>query len=136
MMVQDLGLTFGRVDILNRNPLESVNFERWSQTPIWKNDPKKNGPCVGNLPKSLSGSMHDPVISEDGRLFLAQLLAQLSDAQLQDLFEVARFPLRSPLDPSVGSRASVNDWVGAFKSKRDEIAAGTARSAAWSGLAG
>src|SRR5207253_2268333 len=53
MLINDLGLTFGRVDILNRDPLESVNFERWSQTPIWKKDEG----CIGNLPKSLTGSL-------------------------------------------------------------------------------
>ena len=54
-------------------------------------------------------------ISEPGRQFLADLLAQLSDAQIQDLFEVARVTQRDP-------GATLADWVRAFKAKRDEIA--------------
>jgi hypothetical protein len=44
------------------------------------------------------------------------LLARLTDAQLHDLFTVARFTTR---DPS----ATVDQWVAAFKRKREEIAA-------------
>ncbi len=119
MLINDLGLTFGRVDILNRGSLESVNFDRWSQTPIWKKDEA----CIGNLPRSFSGSMHDPVISEAGRQFLSDLLAKLSDSQIHDLFEVARFPLRSTDQAFLGeNRVTVEDWVAAFKKKRDDIA--------------
>jgi hypothetical protein len=88
-----------------------VNFEAWSGTPIWK-DPKG---CVAQLSKSFSGSLEHPKVSESGRQFLAELLSQLTDQQLRHLFEVARFNKR---DPSV----SVDDWVRAFKQKRDEIA--------------
>ena len=52
--------------------------------------------------------------SEAGRRFLADLLVQLSDAQLHDLFDVARFTRRDPT-------RTVDDWVRAFKQKRDEI---------------
>jgi hypothetical protein len=41
----------------------------------------------------LTGTIGDPVIHEAGRRF-ADLLSQLSDAQLRDLFEVARFRKR------------------------------------------
>jgi hypothetical protein len=67
--------------------------------------------------------MHDPVISEAGRKFLSDLLARLSDAQLHDLFEVVRFPLRAADRPSLhNGLVTADDWVGAFKKKRDEIA--------------
>jgi hypothetical protein len=119
MLINDLGLTFGRVDILNRDTLEGVNFERWSRTPIWKS----GDACVGNLPKSLTGSLHDPVISEAGRQFLADRLAKLSDAQIRDLFDVARFQLRTADTPSLHQEhVTIDDWVTAFKNKRDEIA--------------
>ena len=71
--------------------------------------------CEGNLPGSLSGSLSDPSIGEEGRIFLSTLIARLSDAQLHDLFAVARFTTRDP-------HASVDDWVAAFKRKREEIA--------------
>ena len=94
-----------------------MSFERWAKTPVWK-DP---APCIGNLDKSVTGTLDRPGISEAGRMFLADLLAQLSDAQLHDLFEVARFPLRSegvhPDKPMI----TTDKWVDAFKHKRDEI---------------
>ena len=119
MLVQDLGLTFGSVTYWNRGELSSVNFDRWSSTPIWT---QERG-CVGNLPKSMTGSLQDPVISEEGRRFLASLLAQLSDAQIRDLFDVARFPSRMfPKGEPAASRGSLDEWVRVFKEKRREIA--------------
>ena len=114
MMVQDLGLTFGRANLFNRNAAGSVNFEHWSQVPVWTNSPG----CVGNLAPSQSGSLENPLISEAGRKFLADLLVQLSDRQLSDLFEAARFSQRK----SASVRAATSDqWLEAFKKKRDQI---------------
>jgi hypothetical protein len=114
MMVNDLGQTFGSANTFNRNPLSSVNFERWSKTPVWKSE---RG-CIANLSRSHTGSLENPLIGEAGRRFLAGLLVQLSDTQLHDLFEVARFPQRQ-----TGSvhAATADEWVDAFKRKRDEI---------------
>ena len=118
MLMDDLGLTFGSVDMFDRRQLGSVNLARWSKSPVWKGE---RG-CTGNLPLSLSGTLHDPEISEAGRAFLARLLGQLSDGQIRDLFDVARFSLR-PADPSAdhARSASIAAWVGAFKQKRNEI---------------
>jgi hypothetical protein len=98
--------------VLNKDAVAAVNFKEWSRMGIWKG---ARG-CEGNLPWSLSGSLSDPSIGEDGRVFLSGLLARLTDAQLHDLFAVARFTTRDP-------HATVDDWVAAFKRKRDEIAA-------------
>jgi hypothetical protein len=111
-MVADLGDTFGRATAFNRDMASSVNFQNWSKATVWRS--KKNGACIGNLRKSMTGTLENPRISEAGRQFLAGLLVQLSDAQLHDLFEVARFTRRDP-------RWSVDDWVNAFKQKRNEI---------------
>jgi hypothetical protein len=114
MMIPDLGTTFGHANTFNRDAPGSVNFQNWSQTPIWKRQEKGNGNCIGNLPGSVTGTLDNPRISEAGRKFLADLLVQLSDTQLRDLFDVARFTRRDP-------KASIEDWVQAFKHKRDEI---------------
>jgi hypothetical protein len=119
MMLTDVGKTFGRANAGNRDEPGAVNFKAWSRSPVWK-DPEKPG-CVGNLPGSMSGTLDNPRISEDGRKFLADLLAKLTDSQLHDLFTVSRFTRR---DPS----ATVDDWVNAFKHKRDEIANRTCAS--------
>jgi hypothetical protein len=111
MMINDLGKTFGQATLTNADKKSAVNFEAWSGTPIWK-DAKG---CVAQLSKSFTGSLEHPKVSESGRQFLAELLSQLSDQQLRDLFEVARFTTRDP-------KVSVDDWVRTFKQKRDEIA--------------
>ena len=116
MMVNDLGLTFGRANLFNRNLVGSVNLEAWSSTPVWLD---RSG-CVGNLAISQTGTLNDPRISESGRKFLADLLLQLTDAQLRDLFEVARFSEREGT-----KRATTQEWVDAFKRKRSDIATRT-----------
>jgi hypothetical protein len=111
MMINDLGKTFGTTSMFNVDKKSAVNFEEWSKTPVWKD----KAACVAQLSKSFTGSLEHPKISEGGRKFLSDLLAQLSDQQLRDLFEIARFRQRDP-------NASIDDWVRAFKQKRDEIA--------------
>jgi hypothetical protein len=111
-MVNDLGKTFGTVSAFNTDKKSAVNFQEWSKTPMWKGETG----CVAHLSKSFTGSLEHPKIGEAGRKFLAGLLSQLSDQQIRDLFDVAQFTRR---DPST----TVDDWVAAFKKKRDEIAA-------------
>ncbi len=118
LMMNDVGLTFGRANRTNATDTGSVNLVAWRRTPVWK-DPTG---CTGNLPKSFTGTLDDPRISEDGRRFLAALLGQLSDRQIRDLFEAARVHLRprNPSHPSSGF-ATTEEWVAAFKQKRTEI---------------
>src|SRR6185436_13710322 len=85
MMLHDVGLTFGQANVYNRNSPGSTNFKEWRDAAVWKDKAK----CIGNLSKSQSGTLENPQISEAGRQFLAGLLAQITDAQLKDLFEVA-----------------------------------------------
>ena len=124
MMVNDLGQTFGRSNIFNRDAVGSVNLEQWSAAKVWSDKSDRNA-CIGELPPSQTGSLEYPRISEAGRKFLSGLLEQLSDAQLHDLFDVARFPERT----NAGIRpATVDQWVAAFKKKRGEIAGRTCPS--------
>jgi hypothetical protein len=114
MMIQDLGLTFGRSNLFNRNVPGSANFDEWSQVPVWTDASR----CIGMLAPSQSGTLDNPRIGEAGRKFLASLLVQLSDAQLRDLFAVARFPQRKT---ATVRAATADQWVEAFKKKRDQI---------------
>ncbi len=119
-MISDLGLTFGNSGLLNKNK-NSVSLVNWTDVPVWK----EGEVCVARLKGSFTGSLSDPTIGEAGRAFLAGLLVQLSDAQLRDLFEVARVKRRSS-DPSGdptrdGPSGRVDEWVTAFKRKRAEI---------------
>jgi len=114
MMLNDVGKTFGAASMFNSDGKSAANLKEWSGTPVWKDDTG----CVAQLSKSMTGSLENPKIGEAGRKFLSGLLSQLSDRQLRDLFDVAQFSKR---DPS----ASVDDWVAAFKKKRDDIASRT-----------
>jgi hypothetical protein len=118
MMIQDLGITFGRANALNQQPTASVNLADWRRLPVWKDEQG----CVGNLSGSWTGTLKYPVIGEAGRQFLADLLIQLSDQQIRDMFEAARVQLR-PREPGRGQSGfpTVDEWVDAFKQKRAEI---------------
>jgi hypothetical protein len=120
LLVSDVGLTFGAGSRANDNDVSGANLERWRSTPVWRDEPG----CVGNLNKSLTGTLARPVIGEAGRRFLAGLLQQLSDAQLRDLFTVARVNLRVR-EPgrALSGFPSIDEWVTAFKQKREEIVA-------------
>jgi len=122
MIITDLGKTFGRASLSNADTPSSMNLRAWSQTRVWKTEQG----CVANLPRSYSGTLKDPVISEEGRAFLDRLLTQLSDTQLTDLFDVARVQLR-PRWPDSGRSGfpTTQEWVDAFKAKRAEIAGRT-----------
>lgn len=116
LMLHDVGVTFGRSNTFNSNSAGSVNFEAWSTTPVWKN----SAACVAELSKSHTGTMGDPRISEAGRQFLANLLVQLSDGQIRDLFEVAGVERRADSNGRV-SGVAADHWVAAFESKREQI---------------
>jgi hypothetical protein len=120
LMVHDIGLTFGHANYSNWTDTGSVNLAEWMDTPVWR-DAKK---CVGHLSKSRTGTLNNPKIHEAGRAFLADLLVQLSDEQLHDLFEVARVNVRSrkPNSHRAARPGTVDEWVSVFKHKRDEIA--------------
>ena len=117
-MLHDVGKTFGHANIFNRMGPGSVNFDAWARTPVWSN---RTG-CVGHLSKSFTGTLGAPHISEAGRQFLAQLLQQLTDQQIYDLFEIAGVVQRTARVTGGRLSPSVDDWVAAFKSKRDQIA--------------
>ena len=117
-----LGLTFGRAGffVMNMNK-NSVSMDDWTDKPVWKDEAR----CVAQLSQSYGGTLNNPTISEAARAFLAGLLIQLSDAQLQDLFEAARVSRRSS-DPSNvpkkdAAPAGVGAWVDVFKLRRAQI---------------
>lgn len=118
LMISDVGLTFGQATRSNANDATGVNLDAWKRTGVWKDETG----CVGNLPKSFTGTLAEPVISEAGRQFLATLLMQLSDRQLFDLFEAGRVHLRLRSPGKVNSGYATDaDWVDAFKAKRQQI---------------
>ena len=106
LVVKDLGTTFGKATALNNSKMD---LNDWSGARIWR----EGAPCVGDLSRSLTGSLDNPRISEAGRKFLAGRLLLLRDQQIHDLFTAAMADRRG---------GAIDDWVRVFKRKRDEIA--------------
>ena len=131
MMIQDLGATFGGgqdVMKMSRIDLKAWDAKGVFNTPLEaKNRARGMNPvCYGNLTASyLAGQegLTDPVISEEGRQFLAGLLNQLTDKQIRDLFIVARVDQMDQTIEEGGAKrqVTVDDWVAAFKKKRKEV---------------
>jgi hypothetical protein len=110
MLLQDVGATFGP---------SKVDLEKWKTAPIW-DDRAKCQTSMRALP--FNGATYgEATISEEGRRFLAERLAKLSDRQITDLFTTSRF------DDPVGlwrRTATITDWVSAFKERVRQIADG------------
>jgi len=62
MLVQDLGLTFGRANIMNRDRVGSVDFDGWAHTPVWAPGPG----CVANIERSFTGTLDHPRMAKKG----------------------------------------------------------------------
>jgi hypothetical protein len=112
LLLQDVGATFGP---------RKVDLGDWEKSAIWEH----RATCtvsMRHLP--VQGATFQPVrISEAGRGFLSNLLEQLTDQQLADLFAGARVDQRrGPLDRNY----PVSEWVRVFKARRDAIASGPA----------
>ena len=117
LVIKDLGGTFGKATKLNNS---KMSLDDWSSVNVWK-DPKQ---CVGDLPRSLTGTLEDPKISEAGRRFLAERLSRLTDRQLRDLFTVSNVMKREEEIAGADGKkrpVTVDDWVRVFKKKRAEI---------------
>ena len=112
LLIQDLGSTFGprKMDLVD-----------WERAAIWED----RATCTISMRRLPVGgaTFGTARISNDGRLFLSDLLEQLSDAQLIDLFTGARFDQRQGrFDPDT----PVSEWVRVFKARRSVIAQGPA----------
>jgi hypothetical protein len=112
LYVADLGVGFGKVTVLNTN---KNDLAAWEGEPVWRDAAR----CVGNLRKSLTGTLSHPEIGEAGRAFLAGLLGRLSGGQIRDLFAAARVDRRHE-EPS--RNRPLADWVRVFEDKRDQVA--------------
>jgi hypothetical protein len=117
MLAHDLGRTFGRANLFNRDSVGSANLAAWSHASVWTGSKG----CVANMPRSQTGSLDNPIIADGGRKFLADLLVQLTDKQIADLFDVSRFPRRATVSDDSPDTTTVAQWVEAFKQKRNDV---------------
>jgi hypothetical protein len=118
LVVKDLGGSFGKATLLNTSKMK---LSDWDSVAVWK-DAKQ---CIGDLPRSMTGTLDNPKIGDAGRRFLAQRLAQLSDKQIRDLFTVSKVEKRGEEIEVDGKKrpVTVDDWARVFKRKRSEITA-------------
>jgi hypothetical protein len=110
LLLQDVGATFGP---------SKLDLEAWQQVPMW-DDRSACTVSMRTLPFD-GATFGQAVITEPGRRFAADLLSQLSDGQLTDLFTYARFAEKrgvfTPAHP-------VSAWVETFKAKVRAISEG------------
>lgn len=117
LVLQDIGATMGNgsVKIIAFRFIMSsskMDFKAWRDTPVWDDV----SVCRARLKDSSHGTLRNPTVSEAGRKFLADLMAQLTDKQITDMFTAARADQRRGVDS-----AGISEWVQLFKSKRAEI---------------
>lgn len=113
--MHDVGGTFGRVGGASKDE-RKLDVEGWSAVPVWK-DPQA---CVVTIdsPPLHGATFGEATISEPGRQLLAERLGQLSESQIRDLFEGARFA--DYQDASAASK-DVSNWVKAFQAKVRQV---------------
>jgi len=112
LMLQDLGATFGP---------RKVDLDGWERAPIWKDRPTCTV-SMADLPHG-GGTFAETRVSEKGRQFLAELLGQLTDTQVEGLFSAARFDKQKGL---LSAAAPVSEWVRVFKRRVRELSDGPA----------
>jgi hypothetical protein len=119
LVIKDLGGSFGKATMLNTSKMKLAD---WDGAGVWL-DARQ---CIGDLPRSMTGTLDNPKIGEAGRRFLAGRLARLSDRQIRDLFTVSNVMKREEtIDGADGRKrpVTIDDWVRVFKRKRSEVAA-------------
>ena len=106
-ILQDVGATFGPV---------KAELHNWRNTAVWA-DAKRCTVSMKTLPWN-GATFPDRTISEAGRLFLLELLEQLSDEQMRGLFEGSRM---TAFDQISGEGRNPEAWARVFKDKVRQI---------------
>ena len=123
MFVADLGSVFGNGGFTTGNT-GRVDYEGWKARKVWRNRKSCKARLVSLGGMFRGSTLHDPMISEEGRALLSEQLLKLSDAQIADLFRASRIQrLHQKIkDGDHGEReVTIDDWVALFKQKRSEI---------------
>jgi hypothetical protein len=113
MYAHDLGATFAglRRIVLIKAP-KKIDFNSWSNYRLWKDEAH----CVADIAASGMkgdggrGGLNHPIISEEGRVFLANLMRQLDRDQIIDMFAVAGVDRKD-------SKHSAEQWADLFIEK-------------------
>ncbi len=98
-----------------------MDLEEWEHAAIW-DDRSQCTVSLRHLPYD-GATFGQARITEAGRRHLGNLLAQLTDQQLTDLFTGARFDKKHGL---FSGAHPVSEWVRVFKKKAAQITEGPA----------
>jgi hypothetical protein len=113
--MQDVGGTFGRVG--PDKSQRKLDLEGWRSVPVWRDWAACR--VAVDSPALHGATFGEAVVSEGGRAFLARRLARLTEQQIRDLFEGARFADHPEAGPQ---ERDVEQWVVAFRDKVRQIA--------------
>jgi hypothetical protein len=124
MLIQDLGATFGGAGAMSNGVTAKMNLAHWTAESVFNEEKYKrtfdqrrgNGLCEGNIKISMRAGkkgMGNPIILEEGRAFLADLLQRFQSAgKVEQLFQVANVQ-------GLGDQASA--WAQVFNQKVSEV---------------
>lgn len=106
-MIHDVGSTFGpaKLDLAN-----------WRRLPVWS-DAQACRVSMKGLPYA-GATFPDGQISEEGRTVLLELLEQLSETQVEELFDGARV---AKYDAVASETRSARAWAAAFSEKVRQV---------------
>jgi hypothetical protein len=134
VMIEDLGSTFGSGGVASISKME---YKGWKDTTVFNTAEEAKQLvktdqvfCVGNIVASMGATigtvdvgLTHPAIGEEGRRFLADLMNQLTDQQIRDLFRVARVDRMDQVEGTDGDQRKItaDDWAMEFEKKRAKI---------------
>ena len=122
--IVDAGATFGGAGRTSSDTGAKMNLEEWQRKSVFKESSRNE--CHGNLTISMKAGHGEsnPVISEEGRRFLAEQLQRFTPDHVRAIFRAARVDqLGDPHAPHAAPDAVIDAWVAAFQDKERQIEA-------------
>jgi len=128
VVIFDVGATFGGAGHWSRESTAKMNLDQWRRQSIFLHT--GDGTCRGRLNSSVTagaGGEPDPVISEEGRRFLAERLHAFTHEHVRALFEAAHADqlVERRQAPYTPSSDVIEAWARTFEEKVREIDART-----------
>ena len=119
--ILDLGLTFGGAGHTSNGRTAAMDLAEWQDKPVFRTTEHE---CRGHLTVSFKagGGESNPVISEQGRLFLLEQLRRLTPDHVRAIFAAARVDQLEPRSRSTAVER-IDSWAVAFAAKVRQIEA-------------
>ncbi len=120
-IVQDVGwtFTFGWT-LYEVSKIGKMDLEGWKRTPVWA-DTKSCIIGLNPLPPLFTGTLQRFAVRESARAFLANLLNQLTEKQMSDMFRAARVEFLGGAAQTTQQEAIVAQWTSTLKKKIAEV---------------